>query len=54
MIYSGFFIESYEQRLISLLDCYFTLKDFDYRSTEKHKLISDNMIHRAYSDFFTG
>lgn len=52
MIYSGFFIESYEQRLISLLDCYFTLKDFDYRSTEKHKLISDNMIHRAYSDFF--
>ena len=52
MIYSGLFIESYEQRLISLLDCYFTLKDFDYRSTEKHKLISDNMIHRAYSDFF--
>lgn len=52
IIYSEFFIESYEQRLISLLDCYFTLKDFDYRSTEKHKLISDNMIHSAYSDFF--
>ena len=50
--YGDFFIESYEQRLISLLDYYFTVGDSNYQPTERHRLIPDKMIHRAYSDFF--
>lgn len=52
MAYGEFFIESYEQRLISLTDYYFTLGDSNYQPTERHAQISDKMIHRAYSDFF--
>lgn len=52
MAYSEFFIESYEQRLISLLDYYFILGDSNYQPTERHAQISDKMIHKAYSDFF--
>lgn len=52
MAYGDFFIESYEQRLISFLDYYFTLVDSNYQPTERHAHISDKMIHRAYSDFF--
>lgn len=52
MTYGDFFIESYEQRLISFLDYYFTLSDSNYHSIKNHLLISDKMIHRAYGDFF--
>lgn len=52
LAYGEFFIESYEQRLISLLDYYFTLGDSNYQPTERHRLIPDKMAHRAYSDFF--
>ena len=52
MAYGDFFIESYKQRLISLLDYYFILGDSNYQPTERHRLIPDKMIHRAYSDFF--
>ena len=52
MAYGEFFIESYEQRLISLLDYYFILGDSNYQPTERHAQISDKMIHKAYSDFF--
>ena len=50
--YGDFFIESYEQRLISLLYYYFTVGDSNYQPTERHRLIPDKMIHRPYSDFF--
>ena len=52
LAYGEFFIESYEQRLISLLDYYFTLGDSNYQPTERHRVIPDKMVHRAYSDFF--
>ena len=38
--------------MISLLDYYFTLGDSNYQPTERHRVIPDKMVHRAYSDFF--
>ena len=52
MAYGDFFIESYEQRLISLLDYYFILGDSNYQPTERHRLIPDKMMQKAYSDFY--
>lgn len=52
--YADFFIESYEQRLLSFLDYYFTSADSNFRPIEKHRLIPDKMMQTAYSDFYDG
>lgn len=52
MAYGDFFIESYEQRLLSFLDYYFTLIDSNFQLIEKHRVIPDKMMQKAYSDFY--
>ena len=38
--------------MISLLDYYFILGDSNYQPTERHRLIPDKMMQKAYSDFY--